>query len=176
MYPFRVLEAQKLDTTRRRDRPEDADADLGAADYRKRLHIHKLRKGQELFCLEHDGGDTYFMHYLNQGQDYKDFHDQLHKAHPDIGLDGIQLCRTDSVREQATFLVDCHPLHCPYERDFLRRHWADWRIIFSRDCLNLPIDRIEGYYGSEAGFYYAWIQVCQYHHLYHPASLPSLSP
>jgi hypothetical protein len=163
-YPFRVLECQKLDGTRRRDRIED---------FPSQLHIHKLRKGQELFALEH-ADDTYHLHYLKPGQTFEDFEEDFREAeqrwHGAHSKGAADLCRPDSIREQATFLIDAFPLHCSYEREFLQNAWCDWRNIFTRDCLNMPLNLIEGYFGSEAGFYFAYIQ-CYTQMLAYPAFL-----
>ena len=174
MYPFRVQEVQKVDLTQRRDRKEDSDAEVSAAGpaYRKGLQIHKLARGLELFVLERDtSGENdgrYFMHYLHRGQTYKDFHDKMHRDHRDVA-NGIELYRTESIREERTFLLDCQPLHCPYEHKFLQSVWSDWRNIFSSDCLNLPLDHIQGYFGSQTAFYYAWLQ-CYTRMLMYPAA------
>ena len=174
MYPFRVQEVQKVDLTQRRDRKEDSDAEVSAAGpaYRKGLHIHKLPRGLELFVLERDtSGENdgrYFMHYLHRGQTYKDFHEKMHRDHRDVA-NGMELYRTESIREERTFLLDCQPLHCPYEHEFLQSVWGDWRNIFSSDCLNLPLDHIQGYFGSQVAFYYAWLQ-CYTWMLIYPAA------
>lgn len=140
MYPFRVDEILKGDTTRRRDRLQDDDASLGAVGYRKKLHIHKLEKGQELFVLSHGNADEYRLHYLRGGQTYKDFEERYSEEKR------VNFSRIDSIREQATFLVDAFPLHCQHEKEFLHNAWCDTHHIFSRNALNMPLILIEGYY------------------------------
>lgn len=173
-YPFNTTEVQKIDLTQRRDRRQDIDAEAGnsAPSYRNGLHVHKLPQGLELFVLERDTtgnhNDMYYMHYLHGGQTFKDFHDKVHRDHGDVASN-IEFYRTESIREEMTFLLDCQPLHCRYEHEFLQSVWADWRNVFSKDCLNLPLNHIEGYFGSEIAFYYAWIQ-CYTTMLIYPAA------
>jgi hypothetical protein len=161
--------------TQRRDRRQDSDADTSTSvpAYRNGLHVHKLPQGLELFVLERDAtddyDDMYYMHYLHGGQTFKDFHDKVHRDHRDVA-GGIAFYRTESIREEMTFLLDCQPLRCRYEHEFLQSAWADWRNIFSEDCLNLPLNHIESYFGSEVAFYYAWIQ-CYTTMLIYPAAL-----
>ena len=64
----------------------------------------------------------------------------------------------DKVRELQTFFVDCFPLHCPYERAYLQQEFASYSKLCTCDILSMPLDRIEGYFGSEAALYFAWLR------------------
>eukprot|EP01043_Picozoa_sp_COSAG02_P024441 COSAG02_NODE_1335_length_13197_cov_5.830279_2_plen_1599_part_00 len=146
VYPFMVDQCARLADQRNAKVRNIKDDDIRAVQDQQ----YALLKTNGRYELHHFKKDTF------SGRDFKSLDDFKEYAAKKLGTaDGH--C-PDKIREQQTFLVDCFPLDCPYERDYLKAEFASWKQLCSADVLSLPLDRIEGYYGSGAALYFAWLR------------------
>ena len=148
VYPFMVDQCERLGSSAKARNKTDEDVGKARPQY-------ALTKYGDKYEVHHFKKDPFFESVLGP----RSYHslDDFNKHAETEGRTGGTFV-PDKVREQQTFLVDCFPLHCPYERAYLEAEFASWRKLCSADVLSLPLDRIEGYFGSGAALYFAWLR------------------
>ena len=148
VYPFMVDQCERLGSSAKARNKIDEDVGKARPQY-------ALTKYGDKYEVHHFKKDPFFESVLGP-RSYRSLDDFNEQAATEGRTGGTFV--PDKVREQQTFLVDCFPLHCPYERAYLEAEFASWRKLCSADVLSLPLDRIEGYFGSGAALYFAWLR------------------
>ena len=153
IYPFMVDQCERIGDTvtdkKRNLLTDGPDAEQNLDDEQFYALTPRDEGG---YRLTHFQSDT-----RSDFSGFRAFREHLNEEQP-AGLAVGQSVCPDKNREQQTFLVDCFPLHCPYEREFLKYKFANWHKVCSCDILSLPLNRIEGYFGSEAALYFGWLR------------------
>ena len=158
IYPFMVDQCERLaDQESHKIRNAQGSGDCDGEDRYYAVVRDQEDDSYELIHFKSEASKHDFANY----NEFRNWAAQTGKVDPEC---------PDKVREQQTFLVDCFPLHCTYERAYLREEFASYGKICSCDILSLPLDRVEGYFGSEAALYFGWLR-CYTKALLVPGSL-----